>query len=196
MQSEPNSKKTDFTFQFSSLLNKIHIFAYHFYNLKNMDIALILACLDLAKSIASFLKLCESIDSKIDRLLNCDLGAGITALNHAVNSRSQEFFYIREAWHSFNRATNLEKDERLILAYIGLALCNTYLNEKENAKQCLHYALEVKNSGNGFIANNTFLSFFPGVIGPGTRIYSIQYNNRERRLNSLKADINNYLQGT
>lgn len=159
-----------------------------------MDISLILSCIDLAKSVACYLKLCESIDSKITSLINCELNSGIRALNHAISANTQQLFYIKEAWFCFNRAISLEKDERLVLAYIGLAACNSYLKETQNAKKALLDALKVRNSGNKFIADHPgFLPFgLPG--GALALMYRVQYYSREKRLESLKNDIRKYLE--
>lgn len=158
-----------------------------------MDISTILSCLDLAKSVACYLNLCESIDSKITRLINCDLGSGIKALDHAIDASNNPQFYIKEAWHCFNRATSLEKDERLILAYIGLAICDMYLKEPVNAEKALLEALEVKNSGNKFIADHPFLLPLGTVGQVAAKMYSYNYYNREKRLDLLKKDIKSYL---
>ena len=49
-------------------------------------------------------------------------------------------YYLESALNSFNLATAVEKNENLISAYVGLAICQFLLGDKNNAQNSLSMA--------------------------------------------------------
>ena len=82
----------------------------------------------------------ESLNVKIDKLINKELKSGIRDLQSSerTDNIERKFFYIYEARRCFRNAISLEKNERLCLAYLGYIYCLGCMNEKEN----LRYALK------------------------------------------------------
>lgn len=94
-----------------------------------MDILIIFKATSLVKSIAQYLGIIESISGKLDKLAKSEFEAGIRALNQASKSQTEEKSLLREARNRFNKAISWEKEERLALCYLGLALCHYYVED-------------------------------------------------------------------
>ena len=109
-----------------------------------MEPSVICGSLKLARSIAEFAGLIETIGTKIDRLANAEFEAGFRALEQAAISSSEKDSLLREARYRFNKAISLEKEERLFLCHIGLAICHKGLSDQANFKMSLLQACKVK----------------------------------------------------
>lgn len=103
-----------------------------------MSIEVIFQCVELS---AKVLELTEIIESKLDvnlnKLMNSELDAGIRALQQAVTSEKEQVYLLREARSNFNKAISLEKNERLVSAYLGLATCHYDLGDRINCIKAL-----------------------------------------------------------
>jgi len=109
-----------------------------------MEPSVIFGTLKLARSIAEFSGLIETIGTKIDRLANAEFEAGFRALEQASISSSEKDSLLREARNRFNKAISLEKEERLFLCHVGLAICHKELEDHSNFKLSLLQACEVQ----------------------------------------------------
>ena len=101
-----------------------------------MDPALLSALLNAPKAanaIACFLGLAESIDKKAQKLCSTPYNSAMRFLRSAESSETQQEHLLREAQRSFTDALTLEAGSRLAIAYIGLAMCQTYLGDTLNA---------------------------------------------------------------
>lgn len=103
-----------------------------------MSIELIFSgSLDLSQVFIEYIKMIESLGVKIDKLTSSKLNAGLSALKQAANNDNERENLLREARERFNEATSLEKNERLAMAYIDLAICHDQLNDKTNCCDAL-----------------------------------------------------------
>ncbi|MBD2457287.1 hypothetical protein H6G80_24825 [Nostoc sp. FACHB-87] len=96
--------------------------------------------IDISIKFAKVLKLIESIESKLDILLQVEFNAAWKTLIQGCNSSSsyeQQLFLINDARNGFTKATCIEKCERLFYAYLGLAICHYLLDDLNNVKICL-----------------------------------------------------------
>ena len=109
-----------------------------------MEPSVICGSLKLARSIAEFAGLIETIGTKIDRLAKAEFEAGFRALEQAAISSSEKDSLLREARYRFNKAISLEKEERLFLCHVGLAICHKELCDSSNFKLSLLQACEVQ----------------------------------------------------
>lgn len=109
-----------------------------------MEPSVIFGSLKLARSIAEFSGLIETIGTKIDRLANAEFEAGFRALEQGAISSSEKESLLREARYRFNKAISLEKEERLFLCHVGLAICHKELGDQANFKISLLQACEVR----------------------------------------------------
>jgi len=109
-----------------------------------MEPSVIFGTLKLARSIAEFSGLIETIGTKIDRLANAEFESGFRALEQASISISEKDSLLREARYRFNKAISLEKEERLFLCHVGLAICHKELSDQANFKISLLQACEVQ----------------------------------------------------
>lgn len=109
-----------------------------------MEPSVIFGSLKLARSIAEFAGLIETIGTKIDRLANAEFEAGFRALEQAAISSSEKDSLLREARYRFNKAISLEKEERLFLSHVGLAICHRGLSDQSNLKMSLLQACKVQ----------------------------------------------------
>ncbi len=112
-----------------------------------MEPSVIFGSLKLARSIAEFAGLIETIGTKIDRLANAEFEAGFRALEQASISSSEKDSLLREARYRFNKAISLEKEERLFLCHVGIAICHKELSDLPNFKVSLSEACKVKIVG-------------------------------------------------
>ena len=100
-------------------------------------ISTIFATKNLAISIATYFKIVESVDGKIDKLVKKEFESGLALLEQAKQISSSYTYrqVLLTAVDRFNQAIILEKRERLLLAYLGLMTCYFYLGEIEVVKQ-------------------------------------------------------------
>lgn len=90
--------------------------------------------LNLSKKILECIGLLESIDSKLNKLVQCKLNSGIDTFRMAAKARSQESQekFLWSALNFFIEAKQLEKNERLCVSYVGIIFCLLFLGEKGN----------------------------------------------------------------
>jgi hypothetical protein len=100
----------------------------------------------LANSIAAFIGITESIDKKVDRLIHSEYDSGISFLIQAKNSVTEQQTLLREARSSFSKAITLENDQRLLLSYLGLAMCHQLLHDDANCKLALENGIHTITS--------------------------------------------------
>jgi hypothetical protein len=77
------------------------------------------------------------LSDKVDQLADSELGAAVRHLKQAIDADCERGSLLRDARRCFTRAIELEKDLRLVAAYLGLALCHAYLGDRANAKNAL-----------------------------------------------------------
>lgn len=87
--------------------------------------------------IAELIGILESLNSKIDRMMQMPLNSGFIHIKNAesANSIERKNFFIDEAYTNFVNALTTEKNERLFLAYFGYIFCLDYMNQTENLKR-------------------------------------------------------------
>lgn len=98
------------------------------------------AGVDISVKIAKALKLIESIESKLDLLMQVEFNAAWKTLVEACNSSScdqQQSVLINYARAGFTKATCIEKGERLLYAHLGLAICYYLLKDLNNVRTAL-----------------------------------------------------------
>lgn len=96
--------------------------------------------------IAKSLKLIESIESKVDLLMQVEFDAAWEILVQGCNSSASEQqrnILINDARRGFTKATKFEKGERLFYAYLGLAICHDLLDDINNVKPALIEATKI-----------------------------------------------------
>ncbi|OZH55034.1 hypothetical protein AFK68_07115 [Hydrocoleum sp. CS-953] len=113
----------------------------------------------------------ESLNVKIDKLINTDLNSGIRDLQSSERTDNIEskILYIYEARKCFRNAISLEKDERLCLAYIGYIYCLGCMNERENMRVALE-DFSCKHFQVNFWGYKTFKEEFVEIF-----VSSVQY---------------------
>lgn len=158
-----------------------------------MEPSVIFGSLKLARSIAEFAGLIETLGTKIDRLANAEFEAGFRALEQAAISSSEKDSLLREARYRFNKAISLEKEERLFLCHVGLAICHKELGDQANFKVSLSEACKVP------IATRSTTSALLGIVATAIGGHSlgmaidIPRLIRWNKLNSEQKKIEVYL---
>jgi hypothetical protein len=90
---------------------------------------------DISIKIAQTLKIVDSIESRLELLIQVELNAALKTLRQALNSSSQQqILLINDARDGFTKATCIEKQERLFYAYLGLGICHYLLEDVNNLK--------------------------------------------------------------
>jgi exonuclease VII small subunit len=168
-----------------------------------VEIKTILAGVGLAKQIAGYLGLIETLNVKIDRLSKSELEAAIRSLEQANNSKNEKESLLREARNRFNKAISLEDNEKLVLAYIGLAICHKNLGDKSNFIEALRAIDKVKFKGEskyiaGAVVENVFTNGFLTLkLALGKSLFSSVSMEmlaiRKSKLEEFKNSIKEYL---
>lgn len=101
------------------------------------------------KTITKYFDIVESLDKQIKNLGQVKLDSGILILEQATESpRKKRDWLIRKARNNFNQAITIEKKERLALAYLGLALCHSYLKYRNKCEHALSNIIKIRSSFN------------------------------------------------
>lgn len=90
----------------------------------------------ISESIQSYTRL---IKSDVQTLMHMYFKSAIENLNYALTASGEnQKEYLRQARNRFIDATTLEKNENLILSYIGLALCQALTNDMDNSTKTIN----------------------------------------------------------
>jgi hypothetical protein len=101
---------------------------------------------DIFIKISKALGLIESIESKLDCLMQVEFNAAWKTLIQACNSSAlpqQRDILINDARNGFTKATCSQKGEKLFSAYLGLAICHYLLDDMNNVKTALLEATKI-----------------------------------------------------
>ncbi len=175
-----------------------------------IEVKTIVTGLNLAKSVAEYTKIIDSMNQKIDRLVNSEFEAAIRLLDQAIRSENEQVSLLRDARYSFNKSISLESGERLALSYLGLAICHYYLNDKNNAEEALKAILDINRSVRESVALDTLIYFdyfaVPfirafrkiGLTGAadayGSSIFSLRVTPEYDKVRALQESIRQYLE--
>lgn len=172
-------------------------------------VAIIFSSLNFAKSVASYTKIIESLDAKVEKLSKAEFNAGVNSLEQAMYASDERTTLLREARAFFNKAVGLEKDDRLILSYLGLSLCHYHLGEYENSKRSLQNALKVEATGETLskVGSAAEIIFLGGIAHKISKVLALLndnptntfsqawYEKKRRKIEELKDEIRGYLSG-
>lgn len=90
----------------------------------------------ISESIQSYTRL---IKSDVQALMHMYFKSTIENLNYALTASGEnQKEYLRQARNRFIDATTIEKNENLILSYIGLALCQALTNDMDNSTKTIN----------------------------------------------------------
>ena len=170
-----------------------------------MEACIIFGTLDAAKTIAEYLGLIETVDNSIKQLLHQQFVAAQNSLKNAEtatdNMRAE---YLKSALNSFNLAIAVEENENLISSYVGLAMCQFLLGDKENYESSLKKASSTKlkirekiNAEGKQLGKETLIRFMKpsvmiidiinGVASPQNTLKNSGWNQRQRIFNDYKS---------
>jgi hypothetical protein len=94
----------------------------------------------ISESLQSYTRL---IKSDVQTLMHMYFKSAIENLNYALTASSEnQKEYLRQARNKFIDATTIEKNENLILSYIGLALSQALTNDMDNSTKTIN---KIKN---------------------------------------------------
>ncbi len=160
---------------------------------------------DLAKSLGGYLGLVESIDKKLDKLLQSDFNAAVRCLRESLVATKQQDFLLHEAWRRFHTALTNETGERKALAYVGLALCQDRLGERECSLQTLSdflsygFAEEIQAEIQAITIKALAIRFIPIIGKSASLLYStLQAPDclmRKRKISELQEEARQLIAG-
>ena len=106
---------------------------------KIQEIAKLRTELERQKSISeSILSYTRLIKNDVQSLMHMYFKSAIENLNYALTASGEnQKEYLRQARNRFIDATTIEKNENLILSYIGLALCQVLTDDNENSTKTI-----------------------------------------------------------
>jgi hypothetical protein len=95
----------------------------------------------LAPTVANLARYMGLVSNEVERgvelLRGSELEAGLRALKQAQMSDRERHDLLREARARFNKAISLEREYRLALTYVSLAICHHHLDDSANASAVL-----------------------------------------------------------
>lgn len=113
-----------------------------------IDPTTIFKAVSLTKAIAQYLGFIDGISDDIKKLLHQSFKSAILNLEYAkgANSDFNRLEYVKSARDEFIRAITVEVNENLVSAYLGLAMCQFLLKDKENAIRTINRIKNVQLS--------------------------------------------------
>ncbi len=163
----------------------------------SMTIGAVIASMNVAKSIAAYFGLLDTVSSNVSSLVHQSFKSARMNLELArtSNNKWQSEEYVKEARNKFVEAIAVEQDENLVSAYAGLAMCQYLLGDKANARNTIAKIGEVKLSNPQIMkagAKGFFKMYFPfGLIG---NILGVYQGANERKQNFVKYKNKVYLE--
>ncbi len=163
-----------------------------------MNPILIFRALTIAQAIGKYFGIIDSVSSDVKKLLHQSFNSAIKNLEYAKSATSiqNQLDYIKQAKDEFIRALTTETDENLVSTYLGLAMCQYYLDDKINAENTLRQINNIslsRSERNRAIALDAIIPddiIFSPIITPISRIterfYGIKGTHELKRENSLK----------
>lgn len=92
------------------------------------------AIINISGKIAEYFGLIEGVGTKVTKLLHQSFISAKMNLEYARNASGQnQIDYIKEAKTKFIEAVAVEENENKVLALVGLAMCQYYINDCRNA---------------------------------------------------------------
>lgn len=173
----------------------------------DINIGLVFGSLNAAEKIASYLGIVETLNGKIDQLKDSYFTSGIRALKQAQISEYEYKSLLREARSKFNRAIDLEKEEKLIATYMGLAFCHHGLGDQKNCYFALQAIENIDLDDNFLLRRATgiwqdsafgggrggmYMSIIRGLVGIKSRA-ELEFEERQKKVNEIKKSVRNYL---
>ena len=139
----------------------------------SMTIGAAIATMNIAKSAAAYLGLIESSSTNINSLVHQAFKSALMNLEYAktASTQSQGKEYLKEAKNEFIKAIAVEKDECLVSAYVGLAMCQYLLGDSRNAELTINKIASVKLSN----AEKMKAGVQSSVQGPGVMFGPLGY---------------------
>ena len=155
----------------------------------------VIASMNVANSIAAYFGLIETVSSNVSSLVHQSFKSARLHLEMArtASSREQSKEYIKEAMKKFVEAIAVEKDENLVSSYVGLAMCQYLLGDKENAQKAIQSINNVglskpqvmKAGAKSFLKKYGFLPI--GIVG-----HIVGWNAANKGMKERKLDFNDY----
>ncbi len=115
-----------------------------------LDLNTLLTCLTLGEKISEYMGFTRSLGVEIHELKESNLAAGFMLLRDAEKAKDSNRL-LSDARLCFTKAISLERDERALVSYIGLALCYSSLGDMENYLSALERASLVKLGDQGLL---------------------------------------------
>jgi predicted YcjX-like family ATPase len=161
-------------------------------------IGIAIGTMNATLAIASYFELIDTVSSDVSKLLHQSFTSARMNLELAqtADDQVQRNEYLKEARSKFIEAVAVEKDENLVSAYAGLALCQYLLMEKTNAQLTIEKLLGVELSLSSKIKGAIAVELPPPIIidpaPPSTNVVSISYKNvlaRKRAFEEYKENV-------
>lgn len=144
-----------------------------------------------ASKIAEYFGLIEGVNTKVTKLLHQAFNSAKANLKYARNATGQnQIDYIKQARVEFNQAVAVEANENKILSLAGLAMCQYFLGEKQNANNTLGRISDVD------LTTSEKAKYYGRHIGPFGLLYGLalpfsSLDNRVSHFNSTKHSVIN-----
>ncbi|MEY3066882.1 MAG: hypothetical protein RLZZ532_3674 [Cyanobacteriota bacterium] len=162
----------------------------------------IVGTFNTAKKLLECIGLLESIDSKLNKLIQCELNSGFDALNMAARASCKESQnkFLWDALEHFRKsrpkAKSLEKNERLCIAHIGVVICLYYLGERQNTINKLREFAQTKFTFDGWekfgniIKTSVFSSLNKNFVYDPTLMLTNPLESIEYQIKKIKLAMN------
>lgn len=135
-----------------------------------MTAGMVIGTMNVVQSIAAYFGLIDTLSSDVSKLVHQSFKSARMNLELVQTSDNSEISkdYIKEAKNKFIEAVAVEKNENLISAYAGLAMCQYLLGDNRNAQSTYGKIKDVMLSKSEKVASGAKGTitklFFQGVL--------------------------------
>jgi hypothetical protein len=153
-----------------------------------IDLGVLLGSYQLTRIVGELTGVMDSIGVKIDRLASSELDAALRSLYQAQQSSGERVSLLRAARGHLNQAISLETGERLVAAYLALAVTHTQLSDTTNATDTLREFIATN-----FMPKTRAISGSVNIAFFGLQKLSSQLI-RQHRIEEIKQAVRVYLE--
>ena len=156
----------------------------------------IITTLNFSKTLLTFFGLINGVSQNVQKLVHQPFKTGKKWLEYAQNASSKDLRnqYLHDAQVEFGKAIELEENENKILSILGLAICQFYLGDINNAnstiKEIPNVRLTTKEKVKGFFYTRIFDMIPTGMLcdpcpGLSPNIRTIVFNAFKEKITKI-----------
>lgn len=153
----------------------------------------IITTLNFSKTLLTFFGLINGVSQNVQKLVHQPFKTGKKWLEHAQNASSKDLRnqYLHDAQVEFGKAIELEENENKILSILGLAICQFYLGDINNANSTIREIQNVRLTTKEKIKGAFYgeIDMWVELLVSSPQVAGLRTNRRTREFNDLKEKV-------